>query len=92
MIKQKTYRSKKYLAWLREQPSVISGQPGEVHHIIGEGMGGMGTKASDLLAFSLTRIEHTALHHDSRQWEARHGPQWKHVALTLERAAREGAL
>lgn len=79
------FRSKKYLAWVRKQPSAISGRPADdAHHIIGHGLGGMGTKPSDLLTFPLTRDEHMELHHIGwLAWEEKHGSQWRYAAETL---------
>lgn len=89
--KVRRVESKKYIAWVRDQPSVISGQHGcDPHHIISVGDGRMGSKASDLLTIPLTRTEHNELHHDVRQWESIHGSQWQHVAVTLARYVAEG--
>jgi hypothetical protein len=87
-------RNKKYLSWVRSQPSVISGQyPCDPHHLIGHGQGGMGLKASDLLAFPLTRIEHTLLHqHGWKTWEEKHGTQWRFACETLAQAVEEGVI
>jgi hypothetical protein len=87
-------RNKKYLSWVRQQPSVISGQYAcDPHHIIGHGQGGMGLKASDLFAFPLTRFEHIELHqHGWKTWEEKHGSQWRFVAETLHRAVEEEAI
>jgi Protein of unknown function (DUF968) len=84
--KSKPARDSHHLRWVRQMPSVVSGQsPCDAHHLIGHGMGGMGTKASDYLTFPLTRVEHTELHNMGwRSWEDIHGSQWRFVALTLE--------
>ncbi len=52
----------------------------------------MGTKASDLLTFPLTPMEHHELHKDPKAWDRDYGPQWKWVALTLAAAIRRGRL
>lgn len=93
-FKSKPYRNKKYLAYVRDLPCVVTGVVGcDAHHLIGHGQGGMGTKASDLYAFPLTREQHTLLHHMGwKAWEAIHGEQWRFVAQTLEQAARDGVL
>ena len=87
-------RDKKYLSWVRQQPSVISQQYNcAAHHIIGHGQGGMGLKASDLFAFPLTHLEHMELHqHGYKAWEEIHGSQWRYIAETLHQAAEEGVL
>jgi hypothetical protein len=80
----KTYRSERYLAWVRSLPSVVDGAIGCVaHHITGHGQGGMAIKPSDLLTFPLTPEQHGELHHDFKAWEYLYGSQWKWVALTL---------
>lgn len=86
--------NEKYLKWVKSLPSVISHMPADdAHHLIGHGMGGMGTKVSDYLTFPLTRLEHSELHDKGwKAWEAQHGEQWRYVALTLLRAIQEGVL
>lgn len=87
------WRSDAYLYWVKSLPSVISGRPADdAHHVIGQGFGGMGTKASDLFTFALTRDEHDELHRDSRAWEEKYGSQWFHAMRTVERAMFEGVL
>lgn len=88
------WRCPGYLQWVKSLPSAISGAPADdPHHLIGHGMGGMGTKVSDLLTFPLTRVEHSALHDGGyKSWESRHGSQWMHVVKTIERAVFEGVL
>lgn len=94
MLKTSPIRSKKYLDWVKSQPSVISGRPADdPHHLIGHGQGGMGTKVTDYWTFPLTRDEHTQLHNMGwKAWEEIHGSQWKFVAQTLEQAIREGVI
>lgn len=55
--KPRTSRDKKYLAWIRKQPSCISGTPPpcEAHHTTNSGMG---IKGSDYEAVPLTFLEH----------------------------------
>ena len=92
--KMKTYRNKKYLAWVKSLPSVVSGKPADdAHHIKGYGMGGMGLKAPDWAVIPLTREEHTELHSIGRfQWEQEYGNQWRFVAETLGLALEQGIL
>ncbi len=97
MQKHKPYRSKKYLDWVKLLPSSISYKPAECyHHIIGHGVGGMGTKASDLFTLPLTFNEHTGnegIHtHSVEWWENRWSSQWVHVAKTLKLAILEGII
>jgi hypothetical protein len=89
-FKKKTFRARWYLDWVKQQPSAISGLPADdPHHLIGHCTGG--TKASDLLTFPLTRIEHGILHGKGYQtWEKMWGSQWKYVSLTLALAIESG--
>jgi len=65
-FKVKQFRSKKYLVWVKSLPCSICGAPADdAHHLIGVGnMGGMGTKASDVLVMPLCRGCHTELHRE----------------------------
>jgi hypothetical protein len=82
-------RDEAYLAWVRTQPSCISGQMGcEAHHPIGQRYSQ--SKCSDYLAIPLTHAEHMELHWCWGLWEAANGSQWMHAARTLERAIRAG--
>jgi hypothetical protein len=63
-IKQKTFRSKSYLQFIRSQPCIICGKKSEAHH---SETGGMGIKASDLTAIPLCRFHHTQWHTIGRQ-------------------------
>ncbi len=92
--KIKPLRSKKYLAWIREQVCCITGrQDGIVaHHIIDVGMNpGMGTKASDLFAIPMNSETHNLLHHDTEAFEVHHD-QKKLALETIEKAVNEGVL
>lgn len=74
--KQKPWRCKKYIAWVKQQPSIVSRQPADdPHHIIGHGFGGVGTKAPDWAVIPLTREEHNKLHAGQFEWEGRLGSQ-----------------
>jgi len=86
-------KDKKYLKWLREQPSCISGQYGvDCHHIKGHGYTG-GVKASDYMTIPLTRTEHTHLHNIGyNAWEEIYGSQINHVVDTLMEAIKQGKL
>lgn len=89
-LKDVTFRSRPYLNWVKKQPSALSGLPADdPHHLIGYNR--QGVKCSDFLTFPLTRLEHTRFHDMGRRsWEDQHGSQWRYVALTLEKAIREG--
>lgn len=60
----KTYRSKKYLAFIREKSSLVSGSDWDIvaHHVRCLGGGGMGLKPPDCLCVPLTASEHRLLH------------------------------
>lgn len=93
MLKRKVWRSKKYLDWVKTQPSCISGLPGgDAHHIKGHGYGGS-LKAPDWMTLPLTREEHTEFHNRGWQtWEYYHEDQRVHIALTLGKAIEEGII
>lgn len=61
--KQKAFRSKKYLAWIRKQPVLIPGQ-GEIvyHHVRIDGNAGIGMKPSDLYSVPLPKLIHDGFH------------------------------
>jgi hypothetical protein len=86
-------RSPEYLAWVRSQPSVESGQYGCIaHHPVGHGR--LSTlKCSDYFAIPLTDAEHKVLHDKGwKAWEERNGSQLEHAARIMEQAIREGVL
>ncbi len=91
--KKKRFVNQAYLDWVKTLPCVASNMPADdAHHLIGHGMGKMGSKASDLFTLPLTREQHTALHDDPQAWERRYGSQWAHIAKTLALAVEEGVL
>ncbi|EDB6034153.1 DUF968 domain-containing protein [Salmonella enterica subsp. enterica serovar Enteritidis] len=82
-----------YTQWVKRQPCCGCGrQADDPHHIIGNGFGGTGTKACDLLVIPLCRICHDALHDDIRSWEEQNGSQLLWLARTLARATGIGAI
>lgn len=91
--KIKPFRSKKYLAWIREQLCFVTGRQAEVaHHIINCDMGGgMATKQSDLFALPMTVEAHQQLHHTPKKFEEKFD-QKKLVLKMIEKAANEGVL
>lgn len=90
MLKQKSFRSKKYRDWVKTLPCVIcEGNSHEAHHIIGTGnLGGMGMKAPDTYVMPVCRMDHCLIHQDPTIAEE----QWRWVAKTLARAVDEGIL
>ncbi len=52
-----------YTRWVKTQKCMTCGnQADDPHHIIGHGLGGMGTKADDLFVIPLCRKCHSELH------------------------------
>ena len=61
--KQKAFRSKKYLTWIRKQSVLIPGQGETVyHHIRIDGNAGIGIKPSDLFSVPLPKLIHDGFH------------------------------
>jgi len=60
--KSKNYRSKKYLAFIREHPCLKCGNPEAVAHHEGFGQRGMGLKAPDTFCIPLCAKCHAARH------------------------------
>lgn len=87
-MKHKTPRDPKYLKFVRSLPCVITGQTGvDAHHLIGYGQSGMGMRSSDYYAFPLRHDLHMDLHNIGwKEWEEKHGLQWKFVAETMQKA------
>lgn len=82
-----------YTQWVKRQPCCGCGRlADDPHHIIGNGFGGTGTKACDLLVIPLCRTCHDALHADIMAWEEQNGSQLLWLARTLARATGIGAI
>ncbi|MCG9536678.1 DUF968 domain-containing protein [Providencia huaxiensis] len=74
--KLKCWVSPTYLQWVKSQPCCICGSiADDAHHIIGYGLGGIGTKGHDFYVIPLCRVHHSELHQDPKQWEEVHGRQ-----------------
>jgi hypothetical protein len=91
--KNKPWRSRKYLDWVKTQPCVVTGLPADdPNHMKGHGMGGT-MKPPDWATYPMTRAEHTHFHNIGwRTWEEKHGSQWEYVAKTLGRALEQGII
>lgn len=90
--KMQRWENTQWLQWVKTQPCCVCGQQADdPHHIIGHGMGGMGTKAHDLFTIPLCRIHHDELHRDPKQWEATHGNQLELLFHFLNRSLGIGA-
>lgn len=94
LIKQKPWRSKKYLKWVRSQPCCITGRTDNIvaHHITTAKSRGMGTKADDFFCIPLTSETHQLLHSDPLEFEIMYGRQDEYWKNTISRAIREGGL
>jgi len=89
VLKQKRWESKRYLAWVRCLPCVSCGAPAdEAHHLIGLGLGGMGTKAPGWAVIPMCRGCHSTLHREPEEWDR----QWLWLMKTLKEAFAENVL
>lgn len=89
----KPYRSKKYTKWVKSLPCFYSGHPADdPHHIIGYGMGGMATKASDMFCLPVSRSIHNDIHRNHKEFEEKYSPQIFAVQDTWQKAVKEGLL
>lgn len=86
-------RDSEYKAWIRQQPSIVSGQYGcEAAHIGSDG--GMSMKASDYSCVPLTPAEHREYHRGRLTFARRHGVDLAREAARLYaawQAERAGA-
>ncbi len=88
-FKDKPIRSKKYTDWVKSLDCCACCAPADdPHHIIGEGEGGTGTKACDLLTMPLCRPCHTDIHRADSEKQY----QWEWVAKTLQKAIKDGII
>lgn len=91
--KLKRLECEKYTRWVKSQQCACCGAPADdPHHVIGYGLGGMGTKTHDLFVIPLCRCHHDELHRDVTAWEAEYGSQLLLVVQTLNRALGIGAI
>ena len=87
--KQKRWKSKRYIDWIKTQRCIVCFKEAEPHHIIGVGnMSGMGMKAPDWAVMPLCHEHHMLMHEGSVMQET----QWQMIALTLGMAIDEGIL
>jgi len=64
-----TWKSKKYLDYVRKQPCLICGYPSEAHHVKTKGAGGC-----DAWTVPLCRLHHSGCHHFGKDtFFERHG-------------------
>ncbi|HBB4109327.1 TPA: DUF968 domain-containing protein [Escherichia coli] len=82
-----------YTRWVKTQKCVTCGnQADDPHHIIGHGLGGMGTKADDLFVIPLCRKCHNELHAGVKDFEEKHGSQLLLLIRFLMHARNSGVL
>ncbi|HHU4335915.1 DUF968 domain-containing protein [Escherichia coli] len=93
--RQKPQREKMpvYTRWVKTQKCMTCGnQADDPHHIIGHGLGGMGTKADDLFVIPLCRKCHNELHAGVKDFEEKHGSQLLLLIRFLMHARNSGVL
>ncbi|EGC4591384.1 DUF968 domain-containing protein, partial [Escherichia coli] len=79
--------------WVKTQKCMTCGnQADDPHHIIGHGLGGMGTKADDLFVIPLCRKCHNKLHAGVKDFEEKHGSQLLLLIRFLMHARNSGVL
>ncbi|MDU3170801.1 MAG: DUF968 domain-containing protein [Escherichia coli] len=82
-----------YTRWVKTQKCMTCGnQADDPHHIIGHGLGGMGTKADDLFVIPLCRKCHSELHAGVEDFEEKHGSQLLLLIRFLMHARNSGVL
>lgn len=82
-----------YTRWVKTQKCMACGnQADDPHHIIGHGLGGMGTKADDLFVIPLCRKCHNELHAGVKDFEEKHGSQLLLLIRFLMHAKNSGVL
>ncbi|WP_270533795.1 DUF968 domain-containing protein [Escherichia coli] len=93
--RQKPQREERpvYTRWVKTQKCMTCGnQADDPHHIIGHGLGGMGTKADDLFVIPLCRKCHNKLHAGVKDFEEKHGSQLLLLIRFLMHARNSGVL
>lgn len=93
LLKNETWRSEKYLTYVRQQDCANCGIPAHVngmdpHHINGHGLGGgTSTKISDCFVVPLCRRCHALVHQNKNIID-----QQRYALLMIEKALQEGVL
>ncbi|WP_455424927.1 DUF968 domain-containing protein [Dryocola sp. LX212] len=91
--KRRRWENEKYTRWVKQQPCMCCNQQADdPHHLIGSGMGGMGTKAHDLFVIPLCRKHHDELHADTAAFEEKYGNQTQLVIKFLDRVLAIGVI
>ncbi len=83
----------KYTRWVKAQRCECCGQQADdPHHVIGYGLGGMGTKVHDLFVFPLCRQHHNEIHADLAKFERKYGHQLVLLFRFLDHAIAVGVI
>ncbi|EIC84704.1 DUF968 domain-containing protein [Serratia sp. M24T3] len=91
--KRRRWENAKYTQWVKHQACCgCGGQADDPHHITGNGLGGMATKAHDLFAIPLCRRCHDELHANTTDWEEINGSQILLLVKTLDKALAMGVI
>lgn len=91
--KRRRWENQTYTRWVKTQPCEGCRRPADdPHHIIGQGMGGMATKAHDLFVIPLCRECHDELHADVAAFEQKHGTQLELAFRFLDRVMAIGVI
>lgn len=87
--KPETFRSEKYLKFVRTLPCIVCKTAAtEAHHI---STGGVGMKGSDLETVPLCRLHHAEYHQFGKEtfWQRHNLDRWETVARTLKKFVTE---
>lgn len=91
--KRRRWTCEQYTRWVKTQPCECCRQPSDdPHHIIGNGLGGTGTKAHDLFVIPLCRVHHDELHANTSAFEKKYGTQLELWARFLDRVMGIGVI
>ncbi|HCT6262527.1 TPA: DUF968 domain-containing protein, partial [Klebsiella quasipneumoniae subsp. similipneumoniae] len=91
--KRRRWICPQYTQWVKTQECACCRQPADdPHHIIGNGLGGTGTKAHDLFVIPLCRVHHDELHADVSAFEQKYGTQLELLARFLDRVMGIGVI
>ncbi|EPH9686467.1 DUF968 domain-containing protein [Klebsiella michiganensis] len=91
--KRRRWTCEVYTRWVKTQPCECCRQPSDdPHHIIGNGLGGTGTKSHDLFVIPLCRVHHDELHANTSEFEKKYGNQLELWARFLDRVMGVGVI
>lgn len=91
--KRRRWENETYTGWVKQQPCMCCNkQADDPHHLIGYGMGGMGTKAHDIFVIPLCRVHHDELHADQAAFEEKYGSQIELLIRFLDRVFSIGVI